>query len=125
MKKAILQFSYVAVVCLCIISCKDDPAPPSIVGTWTETSYVVSGCDDPTENESETCTSSCDVIVITDTTISSDGDTQTYTKTGTTITVVYGSISVTASYTVTETTLVLTQDDDFGGCKYVSTFKRS
>ena len=129
MKKFIQGFTLFAIVFLCVLSCKkDDPAPPSIEGKWTETTYVVSGCDDPSDNEPETtCTTSCEVFVISATTITSDGDVQAYTKTATTITVSDGSFSLTFTYTVTETTLVLTLQNSstFGGCKEVRTFKRS
>lgn len=127
MKKSILQLSLFAIVFLCVLSCKDDPTPPSLVGTWTETSSVASGCDDPSDNESVTCTTGCEVIVISATTITSDGDSQSYTKTATTISVTDGPISYTVAYTVTETTLVITQEGSAltDGCKYVTTYKRS
>ncbi len=128
MKKFIEQFSLYAIVFLCVLSCKkDDPAPPSLEGTWTLTSEVYSGCDDPLDDDSVTCTSSCDVVVVSATSITSDGDTQSYTKTATTISVTDGGLTFTFSYTVSGTTLVITQEGSAltGGCKYVATYKRS
>lgn len=127
MKKAILQCSFFAIACLCIISCKDDdPAPNSLVGTWSMTKDVASGCDDSADNYDETCTSSCETIVISETTINYDGDSLPYTKTATTISIVDGSLTVTVSYTVNTTTLVITEEasSSFGGCKFVTTYKK-
>lgn len=129
MKKYILKLSYFTIVCLFVVSCKkDDPAPVNLLlGTWTETSEVISGCTDPLDNSTDTCTSACSTLVFTETTVSGDGSTETYTKTDTTLSIVSGSITFTVSYTVTGTTLVITQQDsaDFGNCKTVTTYKKS
>lgn len=113
-------------------SCKDDESKgASLVGTWEETSYVSSGCVDPTDNESFTCTSACERIVVTENTLTIGTDPAiSYTVNGNQITLTqkFGSATVTFSvtFTVTETTLTITQQDEAadGGCKNVSVYKR-
>ncbi|MBL7871294.1 MAG: hypothetical protein JNM78_06770 [Cyclobacteriaceae bacterium] len=112
-----------------ISSCKDDdPMNTSLTGTWLETSNQVSNCTDPTDNEPiENCTAGCETIVITETTIIIDGATElSYTKTATTITVTDGVDSETVSYSISGTTLTISQQNslDDGGCKYITTYKK-
>jgi len=105
----------------------DDPSPnASLVNSWKEVSYVVSGCTDPTENESTTCTTGCETLVISATTISFYGISLPYTVSGNTISIDFLGDIETVTYVITGTTLVITSQDSQadGNCKYVSTYKK-
>ncbi len=114
---------------LVFAGCKkdDDPSPnASLVNSWTEVSYVASGCTDPTENESTTCTTGCETLVISATTINFFGISLPYTVSGNTISIdILGDIEK-VTYVITGTTLVVTaqESEADGNCKYVSTYKK-
>lgn len=132
MKNYIAVFLFAVSVPLIISSCDDDENPgASLIGTWEEVSYVSSGCIDPDDNETFTCTSSCERIVVTENTIKIDSDPAIpYTVTGNTITISETSggitISITVNFAVTDNTLTITQQDEpaDGGCMSVSTYQR-
>lgn len=118
---------------LAISSCKDDDENPgaALIGTWEEKSYVSSGCVDPDDNESSTCTSSCERIVVTENTITIGSfPAVSYTVSGNQLTISQSSggttISTTVTFVVSGTTLTITQQDDAsdGGCKNVSTYSK-
>lgn len=65
----------VLLIPLAFSSCKDDENKgASLVGTWEEVSFVASGCVDANDNESYSCTSSCERIVVTANTITIGSD---------------------------------------------------
>ena len=117
---------------LAFSSCKDDENNgASLVGTWEEVSFVSSGCVDPADNESFTCTSACERIVVTSNTITIDTEPViNYTVNGNQITATQafggGTITFTVTFVVTETTLTITQQTDAsdGGCKNVTVYNR-
>ncbi|MCB0492315.1 MAG: hypothetical protein KDC93_07855 [Cyclobacteriaceae bacterium] len=127
----VLLFAFI--IPMAISSCKDDDETPgaALVGTWEEKSYTSSGCVDPDDNDSFTCTSSCERIVVTENTIKIDTDPAIpYTINGNQLTITQSSGSISVSFTVTfevsGNTLTITQQDDAadGGCKNVSVYTR-
>ncbi len=132
MRNFIIIIGLILVLPLAFSSCKDDENEgASLVGTWEETSYTSSGCIDPADNETYTCTSSCERIVVTGSTITIDNEPPiNYTVNGNQITLsqTFGSatITFTVTFVLTDTTLTITQQDDAsdGGCKNVSVYKR-
>lgn len=132
MKNYIKILGLIFLIPLAFSSCKDDESKgASLVGTWEEVSFVSSGCVDPADNESSTCTSSCERIVVTANTITIGTEPAiNYTVSGNQITLsqTFGSatITFTVTFVVTETSLTITQQDDAsdGGCKNVSVYKR-
>lgn len=122
----------VLLIPLAFSSCKDDENKgASLVGTWEEVSFVASGCVDANDNESYSCTSSCERIVVTANTITIGSDPAiNYSVNGNqiTLTQTFGSatVTLTVTFVVTETSLTITQQDDAseGGCKNVSVYKR-
>lgn len=132
MKNFIKILGLIFIIPLVFSSCKDDENKgASLVGTWEEVSFVSSGCVDPDDNESFTCTSSCERIVVTTNTITIGTEPAiNYTVNGNQITLsqTFGSatITFTVTFVVTETSLTITQQDDAsdGGCKNVSVYKR-
>ncbi|MEZ4973235.1 MAG: hypothetical protein R2820_07985 [Cyclobacteriaceae bacterium] len=116
---------------LSVSSCKDDDDPSPLIGTWEEKSYVASGCIDPDDNETFTCTSSCETIVITENTIKIDTDPAIpYTTDGNKLTISQTTggitISITVQFSVSGNTLTITQEEEDadGGCTSVSTYQR-
>ncbi|MBL7851260.1 MAG: lipocalin family protein [Cyclobacteriaceae bacterium] len=117
---------------------KDDPATPSIVGTWVTTSATTSACEDPNDNGTEICASSCNVYEYkadgTGTITNSSGTlaTFTYSVSGTTLTttVTYagGGAPASGTYqiTVTATTLTRVYEDAASGglCTFTWTYAR-
>lgn len=132
MKNFIKILGLIFIIPLVFSSCKDDENKgASLVGTWEEVSFVSSGCVDPDDNESSTCTVDCERIVVTANTITIDTEPAiNYTVNGNQITLsqTFGSatITFTVTFVVTETSLTITQQDDAsdGGCKNVSVYKR-
>lgn len=127
MKK--LSLLLLPIFCLILLStsCKDDddgnPAE-LIVGSWRFVSYVASECSDPDDNESETCTSACEVVVITKDMVTFEGEPpESYSIDGNKITFGTGSGADTYEFTVTETTLTVIEQDP-GECKEVTTLTR-
>lgn len=132
MKNYIKVLAIVLAFPIVFSSCKEDEDQgASLVGTWRETTYVSSGCLDPTDNENFTCTTSCEELVVTATTVKIGSDPAiNYTVNGNqlTVTETLGSatISITVTFAVTATTLVITQVDaaSDGGCTNVTTYTR-
>jgi hypothetical protein len=86
---------------------------------------VVSGCSDPVDNETITCTS-CETIVISATTMSIDGDTYPYTVSGNTLSIDVDGDIYKITYIISGNNLTLNFQDSVadGNCKYVTTYKR-
>ncbi len=133
MKNFIKTLLFVFIIPVFIFSCKDDDETPgaALIGTWEEVSFTSSGCVDPDDNESYTCTSSCERIVVTENTVKVDSDPAIpYTVNGNQLTLTQSSGGITISFTVTfeisGNTLTITQQDDAadGGCKNVSVYTR-
>ena len=131
MKNFIKMLFIVLVVPLAVSSCKDDDESPgaALIGTWEEKSFVSSGCLDPTDNGSETCTSSCERIVVTENTVKIGSDPAIpYTISGNQLSITQSAggitITITVTFEVSGNTLTITQQDDAsdGGCKNVSTY---
>ncbi|HRK54550.1 MAG TPA: hypothetical protein PK185_11590 [Cyclobacteriaceae bacterium] len=133
MKTYIKVLLFIFVVPILISSCKDDDETPgaALVGTWEEKSFVSSGCVDPDDNESATCTSSCERIVVTENTVKIGSDPAIpYTINGNQLSITESSggitITITVTFEVSGNTLTITQQDEAsdGGCKNVSTYIR-
>lgn len=106
---------------------KDDPSPnATLVNSWKEVSFVASGCTDPTENESTTCTTSCETLVISATTFSFDGNSFPYTVSGNTMSIEFMGTIYKVSFVISGTSLTITSQDSLadGNCKNVSTYKK-
>lgn len=132
MKNYIKVLLFVFVVPILISSCKDDDEAPgaALIGTWEQVSIAFSGCADPGDNETITCTS-CDRMVITENTVTFEGEpAEPYTVTNTTIsfTTTSGATTVTetVNYSISGTTLTITFKDDAsdGGCLNTIIFRR-
>lgn len=107
----------------------DDPTPAEqLVGSWKEVSYVSTGCTDPNDNESNTCTTNCETLVVTATTLKIGSDPAlSYTASGNTLTVtIPGQQTTTVAFAISGSTLTVTIQDSpaDGGCKSVSTYTR-
>lgn len=107
----------------------DDPSPAEqLVGSWKEVSYVSTGCTDPSDNESGTCTTKCETLVATSSTLTFGSDPAlSYTASGNTLTVtIPGQQSVTVVFAITGSTLTFAIQDSpaDGGCKSVSTYSK-
>lgn len=133
MKNYIKVLLFVFVVPILISSCKDDDEAPgaALIGTWEEKSFVSSGCIDPDDNESATCTSSCERVVVTENTVKFGSDPAiSYTVKGNQLSISESSggitITITVTFEVSGNTLTITQQDEAsdGGCKNVSTYIR-
>lgn len=131
--KSLIQFLLIVIIPVSFFSCKDDDENlgAALIGTWEEKSFVSSGCIDPDENETFTCTSSCERIVVTNNTIKIDNDPAIpYTINGNKLTITESSggitISITVTFEISGNTLTITQQDDAsdGGCKNVSVYTR-
>lgn len=133
MKNYVKLLLLVFTIPMVISSCKDDDEAPGavLIGTWEEVSYATSGCIDSDDNDSSTCSSSCERVVITENTITFEGDTaEPYTATESTIsfTTTIGSTTITetVNYAVSGTTLTITFKDDAsdGGCLNTLTYRK-
>ncbi|MFZ1808914.1 MAG: hypothetical protein WAU36_16910 [Cyclobacteriaceae bacterium] len=133
MKNYVKLLLLVFAIPMVISSCKDDDESPGavLIGTWEEVSYATSGCTDSDDNDSFTCSSSCERVVITENTITFEGDpAEPYTVTGSTIsfTTTIGSTTITetVNYAISGTTLTITFKDDAsdGGCLNTLTYRK-
>lgn len=116
------------VFALFIFGCSDDdpaPDPASLIGTWTITNEVYSGCNDPADNRTDPC-DDCDDLIFSATTVTVGIEVYTYSTSGNTLTVTLGSDTLVITYSVSATTLTFTiqESDVNGGCKIVSTYTR-
>lgn len=118
-----------------------DPAPPSLLGTWKETTRSTTNCTDTGLNSPETACTDCTTVVLsatnnvnTWTATSPGGSPQAgtwspggpYTNTTGFISVTSGSSTVAFTYTMDATTLTLVQDTGYpgAGCKINQKYKR-
>jgi len=132
MKTYLKLLGVILIIPIVFSSCEDDDdTGASIVGTWEEVSFVASGCIDPTDNETFTCTSSCERIVVTNNTVTiGTNPALNYTVSGNQLSIVQSgggvTITIVVTFEVTETSLTITQQDEAvdGGCKNVSVYKR-
>jgi hypothetical protein len=130
MKNTLNLFAFLALLLVSFqfSSCSSDDDPEitaeSLIGTWTQTSFVSTGCTDPNDNQDlSTCTTACETIVVTATTVSINGDApMTYTTDGNTIT----TDGDTITWAISGTTLTITDVDSAadGGCTSVITYIR-
>jgi hypothetical protein len=106
----------------------DDPTPAEqLVGSWKEVSFASTGCTDPNENESETCTTNCETLVASGSTLTFPGEPPyAYTANGNTLTVTAGGQTFTATIAISGSTLTFTIQDSpaDGGCKNVITYSK-
>jgi hypothetical protein len=138
MKRSFIYALTAIVLVAMVISCsKDDPAAaPSVVGTWKFATYLASGCTEPLDNETGSCSGTlieCGALVITATTYdntpgtlsggSAESGTFVISGASATVTPTGGSATV-YNFTVTATTLTLSRVDDSSGCTETSTFTR-
>lgn len=138
MKKHLFKMMTVGFILMLAAACSksDNPATPSIIGTWKFTSSSGTNCTDPADNYNDTCTltaAECGILVIASGTytytVTPSGsspivDTGTYTSTSSTITTSGGSNPGTVNYTVTATTLTFTQTNGSTGCTETQVFTR-
>lgn len=139
MKKPLLLLSILA--CLFFVNCSEDDSDDflsPLVGTWETTSLTSSGCNDPQENGTLTCTGApCFEL-----TINSNGTYSFQDNTEDPVTTETGTIEVTATtfsacetgetdcsadpYTIDGDELtVMFQEDDSPGCTFTVVFNRS
>jgi len=128
MKRSLVFLLLLSVAALFTTSCKDDDdnSNPAnlIIGSWKMVSYVATECVDPTENGTETCSTSCEVTIVTKDTVTFEGETpESYTIDGNKITIGTGSGAYTYEFSVTETTLIISYKET-GYCKVVVTMKK-
>lgn len=130
MKNYIKVLLFIFVLPLAVSSCDDDDenSGAALIGTWEQVSFTAAGCLDSDDNETETCSSSCERIIITENTITFEGQTtsESYTATGSTITITDASGSDTVNYTLSGTTLTISYKDDAsdGGCSVTIVFNK-
>ncbi|MFZ1809360.1 MAG: hypothetical protein WAU36_19155 [Cyclobacteriaceae bacterium] len=128
MKKSLVFLMLISSVSMFTTSCKDDDEGSNpadlIIGSWQFVSYVSTECSDPDDNESETCSSDCEITIFTKDTVSFGGDTpEAYSTDGNKITFGTGSGADTYEFSVTESTLTVI-NKEAGDCKEVTTLKR-
>lgn len=130
--KAIKFFFLVALLLPFFEGCQsdDDPDPGQaalLIGAWQGTKYEATNCNDPDENETTTCTSSCEILIVTATTISFDGDVYSYTAKGKKLTLNLGGTKITTTYSISGTTLTINYQstEAQGGCTIVSTYEKA
>ncbi|MBL7873599.1 MAG: lipocalin family protein [Cyclobacteriaceae bacterium] len=118
-------------IILIIDGCKqDDPSPSEqLIGSWKYVSTVSSGCTDPTDNGTHTCSIDCTVLEFTSTTVKitdSSSITYTYTISGSTLKVTVQGQIETYTLSISGKTLTLTEQAtmDDGNCKDVSTYTK-
>lgn len=129
-----IKSTYLITLIVCLVflfeGCKkdDDPTPAEqLVGSWKEVSYVASGCTDPNDNESSTCTK-CNTMVATSSTLTFTGEPPyPYTANGNTLTITVGNQTFTATIVISGSTLTFTIQNSAadGGCKTVTTFNKA
>lgn len=133
MKNYVKVLLFIFALPILVSSCKDDDESPgaALIGTWEEKSFVSSGCIDPNDNESSTCTASCEQIVVTENTVKIGSDPAIpYTIKGNQLSISESAggvtITITVTFEVSGNTLIITQQDEAsdGGCKNVSTYTR-
>ncbi len=130
--KTFKTLSFIFLAMLLLVDCsskKDDPAP-SLVGTWTETSFQRANCISPGDNTAdEPCTSLCPMFTFTSDTFSfidpsgANNYSGTYTATATVITAQSAYFGTRIyQYTLTATTLKLTYNT--GDCDRIGKYAR-
>ncbi|MDH5475084.1 MAG: hypothetical protein OEX22_05275 [Cyclobacteriaceae bacterium] len=113
-----------------------DVNSPLVGTTWTFTSKTVSSCTDPANDETSSCSTSCDTILfnsdgtITFTGSNSPTGTVTYTYTDTVISASFDDngtqVTENINYTILLNELILTfAADDSNGCVSVETYTGS
>lgn len=129
--KSILFLTAFLIVILSLEGCKkDDPAPTpaeQLVGSWKEVNRVSTGCTDPADNGTETCTTSCETMVASSTTLTFTGEPPyPYTADGNTLTVTVGTKVFIVTIAISGTTLTFTIQDSAadGNCKSVATYNK-
>lgn len=129
--KRILIMMFIAIMVLLAEGCKkDDPAPTPaemMVGSWKEVSYVRSGCTDAADNESSTCTASCETLVVSATTLTFGTEPPyPYTADGSALSVTVSGTIYIVTIAVTATTLTTTIQDSpaDGNCKKVTNYTK-
>lgn len=127
MKESVNALILVSTIALFTISCKDEPAPVSLIGTWILSSTIVSNCDDPIDNSTDTCTTNCE-WVFTETRITFEIISLpfAYTTDANTLFIHFtNNLIVEYNYFISGSTLTLTtMDNPSVGCLSVSTFTR-
>lgn len=129
MKNLFVFFLLASAISSLVISCKDDDESKPVdqlVGSWLEVSFVSSGCTDPDDNESSTCTK-CETLVATSSTLTFEGEPPyPYTADGNTLSVTVGTQIYKVVFAVNGDEMVLTIQDSpaDGNCKNVTTYKR-
>lgn len=136
--KQSISLSLVGIACLLmVVACdkKDDPSNP-LIGTWKFASQVRSGCTDPLDNGSETCTltlDECGYLVLTATTYTyypptgtGSSESGTYVTSGSTLTSTPtgGVANDPLTYTVSGGTLTFTGISSGTGCTEVQTLTK-
>jgi len=110
-----------------IPGCKEDDEPSnSLIGSWKETNSTLSDCADPIDNWTGACSApDCGTITFTETTVDVDGDSYTYTKSGSSLNINYSSsIIFVVTYSISGSTLIITEQDDPDDCKSVTTYTK-
>ena len=130
--KTIKQVFLMTAMVIAFEGCKkDDPKPnaSALIGSWEETSYVVTNCTDPLDNEAlYECTTICEILEVSATTVTLDGDgPYDYTASGNTVTIDLGPDgTVVVTYSISGTTLTISIQDSLadGGCKTTITYTK-
>jgi len=126
MHRLILVFVALLVASL-IYSCKESESNNSLLGTWEETSFVVTECQNPDFNNSEICSSACQKLTFSDSTVVFDNDAPiNYAVDGNVITIVLAGTTLFPVYNISGNMLTITIQDreEDGGCKSVYTYER-
>ncbi len=115
---------------------KDETPANPLVGTWKFSSFTRSGCTDPNEDGTETCTltlDECGYLVLTATTYeyhppvgTGSAESGTYTVSGSilTSTPTGGAADDPVMYAVSGSTLTLTGSDVSSGCTEVQVLQK-
>ncbi|GAB1444665.1 hypothetical protein MASR2M41_02840 [Flammeovirgaceae bacterium] len=128
MKKLLTIFLLLFTVSLFTTSCKDDDDSSNpadlIVGSWQFVSSVATECTDPADNESDICTTNCEITIFTKDTVTFEGEpAEPYSIDGNKITFGTGSGADTYELSITGSTLTVTEKEP-GDCKRVTTLKK-
>ena len=115
-----------------VVSCKkDDPAASNaLIGNWKFVSAVKTGCTDPNNNYSETCTTNCGTLAITAsgwtfTQTGSPTESGTYTINGNQVTLTKpGGSTDDYTYAIVGSSLTFTNTSGGTGCVEVTTFSK-
>lgn len=114
-KGSVKLFLFVLIVAF---GCAKELPKASLVGTWKETNEVAGGCNSSSDNYKSPCTGNCNTV-ITATTIAFPNLSGNYTTTGNTIVfTASGSGSISITYELTASTLILAYKDSGDGCTY-------